>query len=165
MRRKSAPFDERHKYRRSLVSSEQDAGTVVIAASWVVMRYHFGSDRHGNVRSTARRGRSARRVLSAEARARAGRVARRSSGSGHSRVGESNWAGVHEQTPALLESRAKLSGIFAWHHGEITVELFCQAQAFRPRQRAHGFENLANGHGPSRISHRPDFVCDAELGR
>jgi len=117
-------------------------------------------------------------------------VARRSSGWGHTDVSKvtsivsldhcvdarfpvdamierrsADWAAVHEQTPPLLEVRAKLSGIFAWHHGEITVELFCQAQAFRPRQRAHGFENLANGHGPSRISHRPDFVCDAELGR
>ncbi|MET0790548.1 MAG: hypothetical protein ABW061_03425 [Polyangiaceae bacterium] len=37
-----------------------------------------------------------------------------------------DWAGVHEQTPPLLEIRAKLSGIFAWHHAEITVELFYQ---------------------------------------
>ena len=75
-----------------------------------------------------------------------------------------NWAGVHEQTPALLKIRAKLSGIFAWHHGEITVELFCQVQAIRPRQCADGFENLANGHGPLRIPRSLDWVSRPELG-
>ncbi len=58
-----------------------------------------------------------------------------------------DWSGVHEQTPPLLEIRAKLSGIFAWLHGEGTVELFCQAQAIRQRQGADGFENLPSGHG------------------
>src|SRR6187549_1922088 len=69
-----------------------------------------------------------------------------------------DWAAVHEQTPPLLEIRAKLSGIFAWQHGEITVEPFHQAKAIRPRERADGFENLANGHGSLGIPRGLDLV-------
>ena len=75
-----------------------------------------------------------------------------------------DWSRVNEQTPPLLQIRAKLSGIFAWHQGEITVELFCQAQAIRPRQYADGFENLADGHGLSCIPRRLDLVSRPELG-
>ena len=53
-------------------------------------------------------------------------------------------AGMAVFTKARL-IRAKLSGIFAWQHGEIAVELFCQAQA--TRQYADSFENLPHGHG------------------
>ena len=52
MRRKSANSERQRNDRESFVSIEEDAETVAIAESGFVTRYHFGSDRHGNVRST-----------------------------------------------------------------------------------------------------------------